>query len=222
MTGADDADLVGWALDPPLRDNRRLSEAVTRRVLATALGVREEQLHAVDAPALQSALRRLRAMVARCETLAAAADVDDLTGALRRGSGISALQREIARARRVPSSGVVVAFVDVDGLKHVNDTLGHPAGDQLLRDVVAAMRQRVRPYDLVFRYGGDEFVCVLVDVSLEQAQRTMDDILDNVRRNTDGHTFSAGFALVAADDTAESVLARADSALYQARSSAAR
>ncbi|HEY4868409.1 MAG TPA: GGDEF domain-containing protein [Candidatus Dormibacteraeota bacterium] len=152
--------------------------------------------------------------------MASAAAMDDLTGTLRRGTGLTALQREIARAHRVGGDGIVVAFMDVDGLKHVNDTAGHAAGDQLLRDVAAAIRERVRSYDLVFRYGGDEFVCALVDVTLEQAQRTVVDILASVCARSGGHSVSVGFASVGADDTAESVLERADAALYLERGAA--
>jgi diguanylate cyclase (GGDEF)-like protein len=210
-------DLVGWSLSSPLRHNRRLSAAVARKVLATELGIDAAQLDAVDAESLRTAMRRLRGLVAECERLASAAAMDDLTGTLRRGTGITALQREIARAHRVGGDGLAVAFMDVDGLKHVNDTAGHAAGDQLLREVAAAIRERVRSYDLVFRYGGDEFVCALVDVTLEQARRTVDDILGSVRERSGGHTVSVGFASVGADDTAESVLERADAALYLER-----
>jgi len=212
--------LVGWSLSSPLRHNRPLSPAVARKVLATELGIDAAQLNAVDAESLRTAMRRLRGLVAECERLASAAAMDDLTSTLRRGTGITALQREIARAHRVGGDGIVVAFMDVDGLKHVNDTAGHAAGDQLLRDLAAAIRERVRSYDLVFRYGGDEFVCALVDVTLEQARRTVDDILDSVRARSGGHSFSVGFASVGADDTAESVLERADAALYVERAAA--
>jgi len=210
-------DLVGWSLSSPLRHNRPLSPAVARTVLATELGIDAAQLDAVDTDSLRSAMRRLRGLVAECERLASAAAVDDLTGILRRGTGLTALQREIARVHRVGGRGIVVAFMDVDGLKHVNDSAGHAAGDQVLRDVASAIRERVRSYDLVFRYGGDEFVCALVDVTLEQARRTVSDILDSVRARSGGHSFSVGFASVGSDDTAESALERADAALYLER-----
>jgi diguanylate cyclase (GGDEF)-like protein len=203
-----------------LRHSRQLSPSVARRVLATELGIDAAQLNAVDAESLRTAMRRLRGLVAECERLASAAAMDDLTGTLRRGSGITALQREIARAHRVGGDGIVVAFMDVDGLKYVNDTAGHAAGDQLLRDVAAAIRERVRSYDLVFRYGGDEFVCALVDVTLEQAKRTVVDILASVHARSGGHSVSVGFATVGVDDTAESVLERADAALYLERGAA--
>src|SRR6202165_791873 len=181
-------DIVGWSLSSPLRHSRPLSPSVARKVLATELGIDPAQLNAVDAASLRTAMRRLRGLVAECERLASAAAMDDLTGTLRRGTGLTALQREIARAHRVGGDGIVVAFMDVDGLKHVNDTAGHAAGDQLLREVAAAIRERGRSYDLVFRYGGDEFVCALVDVTLEQAQRTVVDILASVCARSGGHS----------------------------------
>ena len=104
------------------------------------------------------------------------AATDDLTGALRRSAGLAALQREIDRSRRVGGRGIAVIFLDVDSLKHVNDTEGHAAGDRVLVEVVAAIRKRVRSYDLVIRYGGDEFLCALVDVAPEDAERTLADI----------------------------------------------
>ena len=86
---------------------------------------------------------------------------DSLTGAWLRGPGLSELEREISRARR-GNGRLVVAYVDVNGLKAVNDTRGHAAGDALLARVVAALRSNLRPYELVVRVGGDEFICALV------------------------------------------------------------
>ena len=60
-----------------------------------------------------------------------------------------------------PGSSLAAAFVDVDKLKAVNDSRGHAAGDRLLIEVVEALRSNLRPYDLVIRCGGDEFVCVM-------------------------------------------------------------
>jgi diguanylate cyclase (GGDEF)-like protein len=210
-------DFVGWTMQAEFRNSRRLSAEVTRRVLATALGLRPEALAGLDAGHLRTALDRLRAMAGFTQKLAEMAATDDLTGALRRGAGLTALQREIDRSRRVGGKGIVVIFLDVDGLKHVNDTEGHAAGDRLLLDVVAAIRKRVRSYDLVIRYGGDEFVCALVDEALSDAERTLADIRRQYTARTHGHTISAGVAAVDAADSAESAVARADQALYATR-----
>src|SRR5437879_3714074 len=76
--------------------------------------------------------------------------IDEVTGTLRRGPGLRELQHEIDRTRR-QGGPMVVAFIDVDGLKAVNDKRGHAAGDQLLRDVAEALKQGLRSYDLVLR-----------------------------------------------------------------------
>jgi diguanylate cyclase (GGDEF)-like protein len=210
-------DFVGWTMQAEFRHSRRLSAEVTRKVLATALGLSPESLAGLDAAHLRTALDRLRAMAGFTQKLAELAATDDLTGALRRSAGLAALQREIDRSRRVGGKGIVVIFLDVDSLKHVNDTAGHAAGDRLLVDVVAAIRKRVRSYDLVIRYGGDEFVCALVDESLADAERTLADIRRQFTTRTHGHTISVGMNEVEAGDTAESVVAKADAALYAER-----
>ena len=93
-------------------------------------------------------------------------------------------------------------FIDVDGLKRINDTEGHAAGDTLLADVVAAIRERLRAYDLVIRWGGDEFVCVLPDATREEAERTLADIEQHVRDRTSGRSVSTGLAALEDGDTA--------------------
>jgi diguanylate cyclase (GGDEF)-like protein len=212
-------DFVGWTMQAEFRHSRRLSAEVTRKVLATALGLSPESLAGLDATHLRTALDRLRAMAGFTQKLAEMAASDDLTGAWRRSAGLSALQREIDRSRRVGGRGIAVLFLDVDNLKHVNDTEGHAAGDRLLVDVVAAIRKRVRSYDLVIRYGGDEFVCALVEESLADAERTLADIRRQYTARTHGHTVSVGLTEVDPADTAESAVARADAALLAQRRS---
>jgi diguanylate cyclase (GGDEF)-like protein len=209
-------DVVGWTLQPELTNSRRLSVEVTRKVLAAALGLEADVLSGLAAGQLRSALDRLREMAAYTHKLAEVAATDDLTGALRRSAGLAALQREIDRSRRVGGKGIAVIFLDVDGLKHVNDTDGHAAGDRVLVEVVAAIRKRVRSYDLVIRYGGDEFLCALVDVAPPDAERTLADIRRHFTART-GHSVSVGMTTVGDADTADAVVARADTALYAER-----
>jgi diguanylate cyclase (GGDEF)-like protein len=209
-------DFVGWTMQAEFRTGRKLSAEVTRKVLATALGLSPEALAGLDAAHLRTALDRLRAMAAYTQKLVEVAATDDLTGALRRSAGLAALQREIDRSRRSGGKGIAVIFLDVDGLKLVNDTQGHAAGDRVLIEVVATIRKRVRSYDLVIRYGGDEFLCALVDVAPEDAQRTLADIRQQYTART-GHTVSVGMTTVGDADTADSIVARADAALYAER-----
>ena len=209
-------DFVGCIQQPEFRYGRKLSAEVARRVLGTALGLEPEVLAGLDAAQLRTALDKLRAMADFTRNLVEVAETDDLTGALRRSAGLAALQREIDRSRRVGGKGIVVIFLDVDNLKLVNDSQGHAAGDRILVDVVTAIRKRVRSYDLVIRYGGDEFLCTLVDVAPADAERTIADIRRQYTAQT-GHSVSVGMTTVGDGDTADSVVARADAALYAER-----
>jgi diguanylate cyclase (GGDEF)-like protein len=105
----------------------------------------------------------------------------------------------------------------VDALKDLNDSQGHAAGDALLRDVPKAIISAVRSYDVTVRWGGDEFVCALSDVSLEVASHRVADIQCSLEALRPGASISAGLALVADDDTLESAIARADAALYRTK-----
>jgi diguanylate cyclase (GGDEF)-like protein len=144
------------------------------------------------------------------------AGVDGLTGALRRGRGLVDLQREIERTRR-SDARLVLAFVDVNGLKAVNDAEGHAAGDQLLREVALALTARLRPYDLLIRYGGDEFICTLSGGDFEGGRRRLDEVAKDLTQTIPSASFGAGLAVLEDTDTLNELIARADVALYAGR-----
>jgi diguanylate cyclase (GGDEF)-like protein len=141
--------------------------------------------------------------------------VDELTGAYRRDPGLVELEREMARAKRTDRL-LVLAFVDVDGLKATNDSLGHAAGDQLLRAAVARIFTRLRSYDLIVRFGGDEFVCLLLDVNMPAAAERFEGIQKDLFLSQEG-SITVGLAEMRLDDSLEDLLARADRALYHER-----
>ncbi len=144
------------------------------------------------------------------------AHLDELTGAYRRGLGTVALQREINRARH--SGGrLVLAFVDVDGLKDVNDSRGHAAGDALLTDVAATIHSKLRSYDPIVRVGGDEFVCAFSDFDLDSVRRRFDQIRRDLDAKQKGYSISVGLAELESSDTLEQLTARGDAALYEAK-----
>lgn len=147
------------------------------------------------------------------------AGVDDLTGVLRRGIGEVALQHELDRARRTERP-LVLTVIDVDGLKAVNDCSGHAAGDALLRSVAEAITSSVRSYDVTVRWGGDEFVCVLSDMSLADAERRLEDVRAALRSVAPEASISAGLAARGGDEPLQDLLDRADAALYQAKEGA--
>jgi diguanylate cyclase (GGDEF)-like protein len=185
------------------------SERVLRRQVAAELGVATDRLAAVD-------LDTIEVIEARLQQLHEEAAVDEMTGALRRAAGLAQLEREVRRARRFDDRKLVVSFVDLDDLKVVNDQRGHAAGDAVLRELAAALRRRLRAYDLVIRWGGDEFVCSLPGAGVEAGQRALEDIRTELRART-GCTFSAGFAELGQEGDAELLVARADADYYERR-----
>jgi diguanylate cyclase (GGDEF)-like protein len=95
--------------------------------------------------------------------------------------------------------------MDVDGLKEINDRLGHGAGDVLLRDLVEALRSRLRPYDPVVRWGGDEFVCALSGTDLKVAADRFDQALGVLAESQPAAAISVGLAALRDGDTLETL-----------------
>jgi diguanylate cyclase (GGDEF)-like protein len=154
-----------------------------------------------------------RALAAQDRAQAAAdreeSETDELTHVRRRGTGMRQLQQEIDRARRT-STELVVAFVDVNGLKAVNDTEGHLAGDSLLATVADSLRTCLRSYDLIMRYGGDEFVCALPNADTADVRRRFADVSSALAAGATKGSITVGFAEFGPNDTAEDLIRRAD------------
>jgi diguanylate cyclase (GGDEF)-like protein len=143
-------------------------------------------------------------------------DLDPLTGALHRGAGRAALLQEMTRATR-EHHPLVVAYIDVDQMKAVNDTGGHQAGDQLLRHVVAALRAAFRPHDLIVRQGGDEFLCILPGMRTAAAKIRMKHVNTDLAATDRPGSVTAGFAQMHPGDTDEQLTNRADKDLYRTK-----
>ena len=117
--------------------------------------------------------------------------IDHLTGALGRRAGRAAIQREMARATRFGET-LVLIFVDVDGLKATNDDRGHLAGDSVLRATARCLTEGLRAYDVVMRFGGDEFVCTLSDQDADGAQTRVAHIAARLAEVAEGQTITVG------------------------------
>jgi diguanylate cyclase (GGDEF)-like protein len=141
---------------------------------------------------------------------------DELTGMLQREAGRDQLEQAVARAHR-NGEALVVAFLDVDHLKLVNDEHGHGGGDALLRAVGAALRSGLRSYDIAVRYGGDEFVCALPDLTLSAAGRRFQQISEILAADVSGGAISVGLAQLRPEEAVDALVLRADRAMYRAR-----
>ena len=144
------------------------------------------------------------------------ATTDELTGARTRRFGLEEMSHELERAHRT-GGALVLAFVDVDGLKQVNDDEGHLAGDALLKLVGETIRASVRPYDLVVRYGGDEFVCAMSNISVGEGRARFERIADALAAVNPEHSVTFGIAEADPGDGLQELLARADGDLLEAR-----
>ena len=111
----------------------------------------------------------------------------------------------------------MLAFVDVNGLKEINDSRGHLAGDRVLREVVSTLRTKLRSYDLIVRFGGDEFLCAIPGVSLAEAEERLAAVNTVLTAFPAHASVTTGLADLQADDSLEDLIARADSALYLQR-----
>jgi diguanylate cyclase (GGDEF)-like protein len=211
---------AGSSLAVPLHWDGQL-----RGVLAVEFDERHAESEA-DVELLQSfaelACAACRNAMAHAE-LALAARTDGLTGCLNHAAMQDTLRRELERCRRT-GGGLSLALVDLDDFKRVNDEYGHQAGDEVLKHVGAALRDSLRAYDIVARYGGDEFAIIALDAGEAAAADVVFRGLKEIR----GRLGQLGFTGEAASATAgvtESrpgdsptmLIARADAALLHGK-----
>ncbi len=186
-----------------LADAERRNEDLQRRVQR----MEEESLQ------LQKRLQRKREQLME----------DTLTGARSRLAYEESLAQELSRFRRYGET-FCLAVLDIDHFKKINDSYGHSAGDKALRLVAQQIGERVRETDLLFRVGGEEFVLLLPRTTIDAAEPLVGEVRDAVGSSGfhfEGRpvpiTLSAGLTASRGDDTAETIFARADDAMYRAK-----
>ena len=178
----------------------------------------EQDLHKAKT-ALEVQNRELRE--AR-DALALLARTDSLTGCLNRRAVLSRLDEEIQRADR-GGSPLVVGMIDVDHFKEINDTYGHMAGDQVLREVVARCLDALRPYDVFGRLGGDEFLVVISAAGEEEARSAFGRIhaaaTDKpIAMNAEQISMKVSIGgVLRSAESATALIGLADQALYEAK-----
>ncbi|MEO6205730.1 MAG: sensor domain-containing diguanylate cyclase, partial [Mycobacteriales bacterium] len=145
--------------------------------------------------------------------LAEQARRDPLTGLVNRRGMEESIETEMRRARRTRAP-LTVLMLDLDGLKVFNDTYGHEAGDRLITAASSGWLGRLRPTDVLARYGGDEFVALLPGCDEQLAMRVAEGLLQSM---PPGGACSVGLAEWNRTETMDSLLARADAALYSGK-----
>src|SRR6266850_3361663 len=171
----------------------------------------------------QVLIKRLRLQLAEkhghSEILRNLAMVDPLTGLYNRRFAMQRLASEVARSER-RGHPLTVLTLDLNDFKQINDMHGHPAGDQVLQEFAAHLNRVIRGSDLAVRLGGDEFLVLLPECTLEQLQLVLGR-LGSLEVDWQGLklpvTFSAGWKQYEMGDRPEELLARADRALYDSK-----
>ena len=213
----------------PVREDHRLVESVYRIVNALRADPRfaAQPLPPAVRAAVEESLvtahaaeRLLGEFARRTEQLESLAVTDPLTGLLNRRGFEREMERALATARRYRDIGVLI-YIDLDGFKPINDTLGHAAGDEVLKRVAQILVESVRDSDRVARVGGDEFVVLLTRTEREGGlarAETLDSLINSALVSWQGRMVpvraSLGFQLYGGDDDSENMLARADEAMY--------
>jgi two-component system, cell cycle response regulator len=195
------------------------------RITAMEAGADDYLAKPIDPTDLRSRIVVGKRILELQQSLRFAATHDFLTNLLNRSEILAALQREIARGARQQASMTII-LADIDHFKRVNDTFGHAAGDEVLKEVTRRLKVDLRPYDLVGRYGGEEFLILLPGCSLENGKRRADAIRSLVCKGpvqtpfgTSSVTVSMGLTetSVCRDCSVSEFLREADLSLYEAK-----
>jgi diguanylate cyclase len=200
------------------------------RTVQSAVSRTQEKLLAdrARAGALEDRVRELEVELRR---LSEEVSTDALTQVANRRGLALAFEAEVARSERQRVGGadaaaplLAVGLIDIDNFKKLNDTLGHAAGDVALKNLAAAVRERLRPTDHLARFGGEEFVVLLPATPVEEAQQALTRLQRSLSEALflhDGRevfvTFSAGVTAWRPGEALQPALERADEALYVAK-----
>lgn len=193
----------------------------TKQAQAEALASRDRMLAAHRE--VQEAESKIKELEAKLQHMSELVREDQLTGTLNRRGLDDVFERESARADR-RNTPLCVALLDLDNFKRLNDTYGHLAGDNALRHLAKVVKATLRSMDVIARFGGEEFLIILPETSIEAAELTMTRLQRELTKHFFMHdneklliTFSAGVALRLPNEDQTSMLARVDRAMYKAK-----
>jgi diguanylate cyclase len=193
----------------------------TRIVQSEALKARDKMVLARQE--VQDAENRIHALEAKLQHLSELVREDQLTGSLNRRGLDDVFERETARSDR-RGTPLCIAILDLDDFKKLNDTYGHIAGDAALKHLVKIVKDTLRSMDVIARFGGEEFLILMPETSVEAASSTMTRLQRELTKHFFLHdnekvliTFSAGVALRRPNEEQTELVKRADKAMYTAK-----
>lgn len=173
----------------------------------------------------ESLIEALKGRAKRYRSIKKIMNSDSLTGLLNHSTSKQILATEILRAKRYKRP-LSVALIDIDYFKQINDNFGHQVGDMVIKNLSMLLRVQLRRTDFIGRYGGEEFIVIMPEtditnakVAIEKIRQLFGDQKTQDKNTTVQSTLSAGLASLVHSDEAESLLASADKALYQAKAS---
>ncbi len=213
--------LIKRSLTPLTRMRKPLEQLAKGRIDVRVEGEGDEEIVAI-ATALNTTIDALKS---RDEELRQLANYDALTGLLNKHNFNLQLRNEIQRCIDAEDTSALL-FIDLDQFKHVNDNLGHAAGDRLLKQVADLLKNRIRSEDVISRFGGDEFTIIARSIKEEDARIIAESILRAMQQFVfveNGQAFniycSIGVVLIENNDfTAEEIFSQADMSCFHAKS----
>jgi two-component system, cell cycle response regulator len=194
-------------------------------LLAMEAGADDYLAKPVDPSELRARIMVGKRILELQQSLRFAATHDFLTNLLNRSEIIAAVERELSRSGREGKASTII-MADIDHFKNVNDSLGHAAGDEVLKEVARRLKSDLRPYDVVGRYGGEEFLIILPGCELTTGARRADEIRNLVAKDpiftpfgTTSATVSMGVTVTCPDRThsVSGLLHEADVSMYAAK-----
>jgi diguanylate cyclase (GGDEF)-like protein len=194
-------------------------------LLAMEAGADDYLAKPVDPSELRARIMAGKRILELQQSLSFAATHDFLTNLLNRAEILAAVEKEFSRSGREGKPATLI-MADIDHFKRINDSLGHAAGDEVLKEVAHRLKMDLRPYDVVGRYGGEEFLVILPGCDLTAGARRADEVRNLVAKDpivtpygTASATVSMGVTVTSAvrDHSVTDLLHEADVSLYAAK-----